>query len=114
MLAMLATAALSVPAAFADRRALRAAQARGHFLEPLRSDVANDSIRRELMRVCKHLLAAAGIALSFTSFSIIATYSADHTSAGVMTIRNWCFAAISAVMLANTTLDTLSRHRAIK
>jgi hypothetical protein len=112
MLAMLATATLSVPAAFADRKVLRAAQARGRFREPLRTSLVKDGIRRELMRVGKHLIAAAGIAFSFTSFGLLMTFPADGTSSGVMTVRNWCFAAISALMLLNTILDYQTRREA--
>lgn len=109
---MLVTAALSVPAAFADRTALRRAQALKMFREPLRTRLVNDSIRREIMRVGKHLVCVGMIALSFYGFGA-ATYHAAGDGVYLMIIRNWGFATISAVMLANTILDHRTRAGAI-
>lgn len=104
ILALLATLGLSVPAAFAESRALRDAQARGLFLESIRNAAARAAKRRELLRVVKHAVVVTGIAISFTSIPI----------ARAIMLRNACFCALSILMLLNTTLDHLTRRNALR
>jgi hypothetical protein len=104
VIALLTTLALSVPAAYRESRALRAAQAQGRFMEPIRAEIARAVKRRELLRVVKHAVVITGIALSLAPMPM---YRA-------IALRNCCFCAISILMLSNTILDHLTRRRALR
>jgi hypothetical protein len=102
--ALLATLGLSVPAAFREGAALREAQAQGVFMDVIRTDLVRASKRRELMRVCKHLVIVSGIGITFI----------DVGNVNAAMLRNCAFALVAILMLTNTMLDYRVKKKALR
>lgn len=83
---------LRVLAAHADRTALMSARARGMYTDEVTLKVVMHAMRREWLRIGKHLVIIASLIIGFTNYM-------DAEA------RNWAFVILSILMGINSLLD---------
>lgn len=111
LVAMLATAGRLV-SALNDRRYLKAAMARGRVLNAeVTQRLVRSGVRREAVRMFKHLVGIAALVVSYTVGPHVAV---DSPIGRVIESRNWFVGIIALCLMLNSVLDYFAQRWAMR